>query len=219
MKLKQIHIAASLLLFAVNGYAQSSGKLASPPCLLVMQGQDWKVNSFTPHRLAGEMTYASSDERITKIDQRTGVIQPKAKGTVTITATQAASTKAKGDKKSCALAVVSAPSSLTWAVSDTTVKYEENKKVEVNEPTGSTKRPITYTSDKPNVANVLRVDGGKVIINILDAHNDPVTFTAQQEADGIYEKVTAIFKLKVNPQDGGIGFEAGKDGEVSLKAR
>lgn len=216
MKLNQIHIAASLLLFAVNGYAQNAGNLASRPCLLVKQGQDWKVNSFTLHRLAGEMTYASSDERIAKIDQRTGVIQPKAKGAVTITATQAGSTKAKGDKKSCALAIVSASSFLTWAVGEKTVMYEENKKVEVNEPTGSTKRPITYTSDKPNVANVLRVDGGKVIIDILDADTDGVTFTAQQEANDIYDKVKATFKLKINPQEGGIVFTAGNSGEIPL---
>lgn len=216
MKLNPIHLAASLLLFAVNSYAQNVGKLASPPCLLVMQGQDWKVNSFTPHRLAGEMTYASSNESIAKIDQKTGVIQPKAKGSVTITATQAGSKKAKGDAKSCSLVVVSASSSLTWAVGEKTMTYEEGGTLEVDVARGSTNRPITYTSDKPGVANVLGVHDGKVTIRILDADDDWITFTAKQDADGIYEKVTAIFKLKINPQPGRIDFKAGVDNKIPL---
>lgn len=215
MKLKKIPLATYLLLFSLHGYAQSlTGPLLG--CRIETEGKDSKVTSFTRHPDAGEMTYASSNEKIAKIDLKTGVIDAISIGLVTITATQKASTTTKGDTKSCSLNVVAAPSTLTWSVADQEATYKEGGPVEIKiqAPVSSTKRPITYTSDKPHVANFLRVSDGQVIIKIVAPSNGTwVTFTAQQAGDGKYNENQATFKLKIM-KEGGITFTPGNDNKI-----
>jgi hypothetical protein len=214
MKLTHVSVAVSLLVAMVNVYAEKSGNTVtepSGPCKV----EGGKVTSFTPHKLAGPMTYTSSDPTTISVNSETGILTGKKRGTVQIIATQAASNKAKGDSKLCTLTVKGKNPNLRWnpGVVNNTVAFEPNKTVHISPPTASGAGKIVYISDNPNVAEISS-DGTR--ITIKDEYAAQVTFTVRQQETDLFEPAETTFSLKIEMATGGIRFTAGS-GQFELQ--
>ena len=207
MKLNNISVAVSLLVAMTNVYASNLGS-TTPTSSGLCKVVGGKVTSFTPHQLAGKMAYTSSEPTIVSVNEATGQLQGKKRGTVFIIVTQAASNKAKGDTKSCALTVIGKKPNLMWTPGITApVDFEPGKTVSLKTPTTvNNESNIVYTSNNPNVADISS-DGKK--ITIKGEYADRVTFTATQKETELFEPAQATFTLQIGLAKGGMGFEAG----------
>lgn len=219
MKLNKFALAISLMLPIAGVYAQQENL---PKCKVEKNGSVWKVVGFKGHKSAGTMTYTSSNTGFAEVNLSTGELTAVAAGNTTITVTQSATKKAKGDKKSCSLTVVPA-TTLAW-VNDQTTTYAENGIFEVAGASSASLGNITYTSSNPDVAQIMKAQNGRVQIKIkdgtlnpADGTNTPIVFTATQAASGAYGPMSATFRLTINPADNTIQVESGT-GEIVMSS-
>lgn len=210
MNLNKFALAISLMLPITTVYAQALPN----NCKVDNINGIWKITGFTGNKLAGAMTYTSSNSAVATVNASNGELAIVGLGDTTITVTQAATKKAKGASGSCSLKIVQ-PTALQW-VADKTITYADGTTLNLDVASSASQGAITYMSSDTKVATI-DVKGGKASITIKDGTLDPsngqhtpVVFTARQAANGAYSEMTATFKLTINPADNNITVMSGK---------
>ena len=135
-----------------------------------------------------KITWSSNNTGVATVNESTGLVTAKAKGTAVITATTA-----NGKKATCTITVIKNITSLTVSASKTTLETGDTMQVTANIQPTDTTESITWSSKNAGVATVNASTG-----QVTGKSNGTVEIVAKSSTTGKTASVT--IKVQTSPQ-------------------